>query len=66
MFPLLASPHERLFLLRPFTVLTRQTRQAVQAIKQSISLDVYVSTQGTGPTRKIRVVIRYLFTDGNT
>jgi hypothetical protein len=29
------------FLPQPFTVLTRQTRQAVCAIKQSISLDVY-------------------------
>jgi hypothetical protein len=29
------------FLLRPFTVLMIQTRQAVRAIKQSISLDVY-------------------------
>ncbi len=39
--PLLAPPHPRLFfILRPFTALTRQTRQAVRAIKQSISLDV--------------------------
>ncbi len=30
-----------LFLLRPFTVLMKQTRQAVRAIKQSIFLDVY-------------------------
>jgi hypothetical protein len=29
------------FILQPFTVLMRQTRQAVRAIKQSISLDVY-------------------------
>ena len=29
------------FLLRPFTVLMKQTRQAVRAIKQSIFLDVY-------------------------
>jgi hypothetical protein len=28
------------FTLRPFIVLTRQTRQALHAIKQSISLDV--------------------------
>jgi hypothetical protein len=33
------------FLLRPFTVLMKQTRQAVRAIKQSIFLDVY----GTSP-----------------
>ncbi len=33
------------FLLRPFTVLTRQTRQAVRAIKQPISLDVYELTK---------------------
>jgi hypothetical protein len=31
-----------LFLLWPFTVLMKQTRQAVRAIKQSIFLDVYV------------------------
>jgi len=30
-----------LFLLWPFTVLIKQTRQAVRAIKQSIFLDVY-------------------------
>jgi hypothetical protein len=30
-----------LFLLRQFTVLMKQTRQAVLAIKQSIFLDVY-------------------------
>jgi hypothetical protein len=44
MCPLLAPPHPKLFflfMLRPFTVLMRQTRQAVRAIKQSISLDVY-------------------------
>jgi hypothetical protein len=29
------------FLLRPFTVLMKQTRQAVHAVKQSIFLDVY-------------------------
>jgi hypothetical protein len=28
-------------LLQPFTVLMKQTRQAVRAIKQSIFLDVY-------------------------
>jgi hypothetical protein len=28
-------------LLRPLTVLMKQTRQAVQAVKQSIFLDVY-------------------------
>ncbi len=33
------------FLLRPFTVLTRQTRQAVRAIEQSISLYVYAQCQ---------------------
>jgi hypothetical protein len=31
----------KFFLLQPFTVLMRQTRQAVRAIKRSISLDVY-------------------------
>jgi hypothetical protein len=41
MCKLLAQPHPRLFLLRPFTLLIRQTWQAVHAIKQSISLDVY-------------------------
>jgi hypothetical protein len=33
-----------LFLLCPFTVLMKQTRQAVRAIKQSIFLDVYAPT----------------------
>jgi hypothetical protein len=42
MCPLLALPHPRLFLLCPFTVLMRLTRQVVCAIKQSISLYVYV------------------------
>ena len=38
------SIHIRLlFLLRPFTELMKQTRQAVRAVKQSIFLDVYVS-----------------------
>jgi hypothetical protein len=44
MCPLLALPHPRLFsifLLRTFTLLMTQTRQAVCAIKQSIYLDVY-------------------------
>ncbi len=45
MCPLLAMPHARPFLLQPFTVLTRQTRQAVRAIEQSISLDVYAQCQ---------------------
>jgi hypothetical protein len=31
--------------LQPFTVLMRQTRQAVRAIEQSISLDVYAQGQ---------------------
>jgi hypothetical protein len=35
-----------LFLLRPFTVLMKQTRQAVRAIKQSIFLDVYDCNSG--------------------
>jgi hypothetical protein len=43
------------FLLRQFTVLMKQTRQAVCAIKQSIFLDVYEATWE-------RVV---LFTNGN-
>jgi hypothetical protein len=41
MCPLPAPPNPIFLLLQPFTVLTRQTRQAVCAIKQSISLDVY-------------------------
>jgi len=41
MCSLLAPPNPKGFLLRPFRVLMRQTRQAVHAIKQSISLDVY-------------------------
>jgi hypothetical protein len=40
-----SAAHNRLlffiFLLRPFTVLMQQTRQAVRAIKQSIFLYVY-------------------------
>jgi hypothetical protein len=40
--PTTSAAHNRLlFLLRPFTVLMKQTRQAVCAIKQSIFLDVY-------------------------
>ncbi len=42
MCPLLALPNPR-FLLQPFAVLARQKMQAVRAIKQSISLDVYGS-----------------------
>jgi hypothetical protein len=34
------------FILRPFTELTRQTGQAVRAIKHSISFDVYDTYQG--------------------
>jgi hypothetical protein len=41
MCPLLALPHPRLFLPRPFIILLSQTRQAVCAIKHSISLDFY-------------------------
>jgi hypothetical protein len=43
--PATSAAHNRLlfflFLLWPFTVLMKQTRQAVRAIKQSIFLDVY-------------------------
>jgi len=43
--PATSSAHNRLlffsFLLQPFTVLMKQTRQAVRAIKKSIFLDVY-------------------------
>ncbi len=35
------------FLLRPFTVLMKKTRQAVHAVKQSIFLDVYDSNTQT-------------------
>jgi hypothetical protein len=44
MCPLLSLTHPRLFsffILQPFAVQTRQTRQAVCPLKQSISLDVY-------------------------
>jgi hypothetical protein len=41
MCPLLALPNPKFFLLGLFTILMRQTKQAVRAIKQSISLDVY-------------------------
>jgi len=43
--PATSAAHNRLllfFLLRPLTVLMKQTRQAVRAVKQSIFLDVYV------------------------
>jgi hypothetical protein len=36
-----AACNRLLFSLQPFTVLMKQTRQAVRAIKQSIFLDVY-------------------------
>jgi hypothetical protein len=40
--PATSTAHNRLlFLLQPFTVLMKQTRQAVRDIKQSIFLDVY-------------------------
>jgi hypothetical protein len=43
--PATSAAHNRLlffsFLLQPFTVLMKQTRQAVCTIKQSIFLDVY-------------------------
>jgi hypothetical protein len=39
--PVTSVTYSKFFLLWPFTVLTRQTSQAVHAIKQFISLDVY-------------------------
>ncbi len=40
--PVTSADHKRLlFLLRLLTVLMKQTRQSVRAIKQSIFLDVY-------------------------
>jgi hypothetical protein len=39
--PLVIGFFSFFFLLRPFTVLVKQTRQAVLAIKESIFLDVY-------------------------
>jgi hypothetical protein len=43
--PATSAAHNRLlfflFLLRPFTVLMKQTRQAVCTVKQSVFLDVY-------------------------
>jgi hypothetical protein len=63
MCPLLALPHPRIFffffILQPFTVLMRQTRQAVHAIKQSISLDVYglVNEGGQGKQAFSKVFI---------
>jgi hypothetical protein len=45
--PATSAAHNRLLflfnLLQPFTVLMKQTRKAVRAIKQSIFLDVYGS-----------------------
>jgi len=50
MCPLLVQPIIAFFssfLLRPFTVLMKQTRQAVRAVKQSRFLDVYAgNTKG--------------------
>ncbi len=47
--PATSAAHNRLlfflFLLRPFAVLMKQTRQAVCAVKQSIFLDVYGKNQ---------------------
>ncbi len=43
--PATSTAHNRLlFLLRPFTVLMKQTRQAVRAVRQSIFIDVYGGT----------------------
>ncbi len=40
--PATSAAHNRLLLLlRPFTVLMKQTKQAVRAVKQSIFLDAY-------------------------
>ncbi len=44
------------FLLQPFTVLMKQTRQAVCAIKQSIFLDVYGLTLDRDGEKKGNVV----------
>jgi hypothetical protein len=38
------SLNRLLFLLQQLTVLMKQTRQAVQAVRQSIYLDVYAAT----------------------
>ncbi len=52
--PATSAAHNRLlfflFLLWPFTVLMKQTRQAVCAIKQSMFLDVYDKTSGVVTT----------------
>ncbi len=49
--PATSAAHKRLlfffYLLRPFTVLMKQTRQAVRAVKQSIFLDFYGYFQKT-------------------
>jgi hypothetical protein len=39
--PTPSAASSKVFLLWPITVITRQTKQAVCTIKQSISLDVY-------------------------
>jgi hypothetical protein len=42
--PATSAAHNRLlFLLQPFAVLMKQTRQAVCTVKQSIFVDVYAS-----------------------
>ncbi len=49
--PATSAAHNRLlffsFLLQPFTVLMKQTRQAIHAVKQSIFLDVYAQHSGS-------------------
>ena len=52
--PATSAAHNRLlFLLRPFTVLMKQTRQVVRAVKQSIFLDVY----GVNPWKIVTITV---------
>jgi len=53
---LLAPTNPRVFLLQQITVLTRQTRQAIHAIVQSICLDAY----GRIPAEAIKVLFVFL------
>jgi hypothetical protein len=50
------------FLQWPFTVLIRQTRQAVCVIKQSIFLDVYACNDFTYNIDKCDITCMFLFT----
>jgi hypothetical protein len=55
---LLELPLPRPFLLRLLTVLTRQTRQAVDPINQSIFLDIYGYDTNRAKVAGVKVYLR--------